>query len=244
MNLSWTVWSGWAFAAGMAILSAALLMQARSEHVKGKLVAALGGTGAAHSPYEWPRDMHRVVLVGGSRIAQWPLPPPPTGYHIIKRGRGGETSLQLAARIPDLLLEHEPDIVVISTGMNDLVAATLSPKHAARLEGALLDNITQITSQIQDAGAKPVLSTIIQPARPGPLRRLLAWNGDIHSSVHRINENLIARDRDELRILDANAALQAGSGPLASQWAKDALHLKPAAYTHLSNALLEEIKSK
>lgn len=245
MSLPGAVWYGWVLAGALAVVSGVLLLQVRAEHVKGKLVAALGGTGAAQGgAYDWPDKMRRILLVGGSRIADWPLPEAPDGYHIIKRGRGGETSLQLAARLPQLLALLKPDVVVVSTGMNDLVAAALSPAQAPHIEAELLNNLDRITGQISQAGAEPVLSTIVQPARPKILRRILAWNSDIHSAVHRINTELLTRAKAGLRLLDTNATLNAGQGPLEPRFAQDTLHFNPAAYVRLSDALVQELTTQ
>lgn len=243
MNQLWVALVGWVFAAIFAVMCGVLVVQLRAEHIKGKLASALAGSGPQlpEIPFDWPQNVQRIVLVGDSRIAQWPRPEAPQGYHIISRGRGGETSLQLEARMPDLLKALNPDVVVIGTGANDLVAASLSAPHAERIEESLLASVTRITDRIRRAGAEPVLSTIIQPARADFLRRALAWNMEIHDMVARVNAAFLAQGAAGLRVFDANAVLKGGAGPLAAQFSKDTLHLNKIAYALLSQALMQEI---
>lgn len=239
-------WLGWGLAIGLALTSVALVLALRAEHIKGKTVAALGGSGPdlPEKPYDWPEGERRVVLVGDSRIAQWVLPKPPAGYHIIKRGRGGETSVQLAGRLPDLMAALKPDIVVLGIGINDLVAASLSKTYGARIENTLLSRMTRMRRDVAQAGATPILSTIVQPARPDLLRRVLSWNNSIYASVEQINVQLLATASPDMRVFDANGHLGAKAGPLGKDFADDTLHLNPAAYARLSDALMQEITTQ
>lgn len=236
--------TGWGLALILCGVSAKLLTRLQQEHARGKVTAALGITNpqTPHDPSSWPTGAIRVVFAGDSRVAHWPLPDPPQGVAFAKSGRGGETSLQLARRLPALLESHKPDQIVLVTGINDLVAAALAPKHAPMIETGLSQNLDQMLKQSHAAGADVVLSTVIQPTRPSFIRRSFAWSNDIHSLVNRTNASIIARaNPPKVRIFDANAVLGNPTGQLDAQYAADDLHQNATAYAALSKALVKDL---
>ncbi|MBL8330835.1 MAG: arylesterase [Rubrivivax sp.] len=103
----------WCAGGSLALLAAALAGCGR-QPIKGTLVAAgasvlaLGdsltyGTGAA------PEDAWPAVLAGL------------TGWQLINAGVPGDTSAQALARLPGLLQEHAPALVLLGIGGNDLL---------------------------------------------------------------------------------------------------------------------------
>lgn len=236
--------TGWGLALALCVVSTKLLTRLQLEHARGKVTAALGSTSPkmpSNAP-EWPPEALRVVFAGDSRIAHWPLPEPPSGIAFAKEGRGGETSLQLAQRLPALLDSHKPDQILLSTGINDLVAAALAPEYAPAIEAGLASNIDQMLQDSHKAGAEVVLSTVIQPTKPGLIRRSFAWDEAIHGLVNRANAGIIARaNPPKVRIFDANAVLGNPTGPLAARYAADDLHQNATAYAALSEALLRDM---
>lgn len=218
----------------------------RTAYIKGKLEVTLQPPNA--SPVmpapQWSPNTIRTVFVGDSRISQWPLPDAPDGYTFVNRGKGGETTLHLSHRIGPLLNTHMPDIVVLEIGINDLVAASIAPSKAPKIMGNLSAHLDQILKVIQAKDARLLLLTITQPAEPAFQRRAFAWSPHIHHLVKQANDMILARANPPLiKVLDTNAVLGAGSGPLDPKWAVDALHHTPHAYSKLSKALLQELLS-
>ena len=89
-----------------------------------------------------------------------------SGWHIINAGQSGDTSSGALARLPPLLREHNPRLVIISIGGNDFLQRL--PEQETRA------NITAIIAACRDAGAD-----IILVGEPGiSLGAALGYPGD------------------------------------------------------------------
>jgi len=105
----------------------------------GATVLALGdsltyGTGAS------PETSYTTVLAGL------------TGWNVVNAGIPGDTSAQALARLPDLLREHSPQLVIVSIGGNDFLRQM--PPAGTRA------NVLAIVRQVQAAGAQVLLVAI------------------------------------------------------------------------------------
>ena len=114
------------FALVAIALSAAVAL--RASWIKTK-IAALSSPPSTHYVEEnsglSPKGQRlRVVLIGDSRIARWPTSAIGDEFEVINRGIGGETVAQMARRFDRDAIALEPDVVLIESGMNDLVAAS------------------------------------------------------------------------------------------------------------------------
>jgi acyl-CoA thioesterase I len=78
-----------------------------------------------------------------------------TGWNVINAGVPGDSAAQAAERLPALLLEHKPALVLISAGGNDF----LRHLPAAETEAALRSAI----GSARDAGAQVLLIAVPQP---------------------------------------------------------------------------------
>ena len=125
--------------AGAALVAACGRRQQLNALAAGTVVLALGdsitfGTGAA------PEASYPAVL------AQL------TGWQVVNAGVPGDTSAGALARLPELLQQHAPKLVLVSIGGNDLLR---------RLPVAdMRTNIRRICEQARDAGAQVVLVAI------------------------------------------------------------------------------------
>jgi acyl-CoA thioesterase-1 len=79
-----------------------------------------------------------------------------TGWNVINAGVPGDTAAQAFERLPALLAEHKPALVIVSAGGNDF----LRRLPAAETESALRSAITSA----RDAGAQVVLVAVPQPS--------------------------------------------------------------------------------
>ena len=105
----------------------------------GNVVLALGdsltyGTGAS------PDTAYPTVLAGL------------TGWHVVNAGVPGDTSAQALQRLPDLLAQHQPRLVIVSIGGNDFLRKL--PEEQTRA------NITAICRLALDSGAQVLLVAV------------------------------------------------------------------------------------
>lgn len=95
--------------------------------------------------------------VGAQRGEDWPsLLATMTQWNVINAGVSGDTSAQGAARLPDLLREHAPSLVIIGLGGNDFLRRQ-SPDTTRQ-------SLTDSVRTAQAAGAQVILVAIPQPS--------------------------------------------------------------------------------
>lgn len=89
-----------------------------------------------------------------------------TGWTIVNAGVPGHTSQQARERLPSLLAEHLPALVIVSVGGNDLLR-----RHD---EAALRDNLRAICSAARAAGAQVLLVAVPRPTLAAAVTGALA----------------------------------------------------------------------
>ena len=103
----------------------------------GATVLALGdsltqGVGASSPAHAWPAVFARL-----------------SGWRMVNGGISGDTSGMALARLPALLREHRPQLVIVSIGVNDFLRQ--------QSNAATRENIRAIVQQSQSAGAQVLL---------------------------------------------------------------------------------------
>lgn len=92
-----------------------------------------------------------------------------TGLKVINAGIPGEISQEGLARLPQLLAQHRPSLVILCHGGNDILQR--------RSKEDLQNNLRQMVQQITDAGSQTLLVSVTNikliPA-PEPLYKALA----------------------------------------------------------------------
>jgi lysophospholipase L1-like esterase len=78
-----------------------------------------------------------------------------TGWNVINAGVPGDTSAQALERLPDLLAQHSPQLVLVSIGGNDLLRQM--PVDSLRA------NLRRICQQAMAAGAQVLLIGVPRP---------------------------------------------------------------------------------
>jgi acyl-CoA thioesterase-1 len=81
-------------------------------------------------------------------------------WRLINASVSGETTTGGLKRLPELLHEHSPKIVVLELGGNDGLRGYPTAK--------ILDNLLAMTELVISAGAKPVIITMRIPPNYGP----------------------------------------------------------------------------
>jgi lysophospholipase L1-like esterase len=186
----------------------------------------------------------RIILIGDSRIAKWPTSALEKRWDVINRGISGETVSQLALRFESDAISLNPDVIVIETGINDLVAASLMDDTAGR---AVLDNvcvkIRQFAGRAAAAGSHVLVATIIPPARP-EIWRLFVWKESLRAAVAEANQELRrAPMPDGASLLDLTLALDPGDDEtLPDAYRLDTLHLNQEGYERLTVTLTQRIE--
>lgn len=89
-----------------------------------------------------------------------------SGWTVINGGLSGDTSGGALRRLPPLLEEHDPALVLVTLGGNDML------RHVPQAQ--TLDNLEQIIALIRAHGAQPVLLATPQPSVAGALLRNLS----------------------------------------------------------------------
>lgn len=189
----------------------------------------------------WDDATLRMLMVGDSRVSQWRPTPAAPGLGVAIAGVGGETSNELLTRWRAQALVPGPDIIVLGIGANDMVAAGLNPNWAERILVNYADNLIRAVESATAKGIDVVVLTILRPAEPGFIRRVSAWSDAIPALTARANSDLTERltGQPGVTVVDVNAVFP-GSGPLAPEFAVDALHINEAAYSRLNAALLDQ----
>jgi len=88
-----------------------------------------------------------------------------TGWQIVNAGVPADTSAQARERLPRLLAEHAPKLVLLSIGGNDFLRQV--PEAETRT------NIAAMLDEIRAAGAQPMLIAVPRPAVMAALLRSL-----------------------------------------------------------------------
>ena len=143
-----------------------------------------------------------------------------TGWDIVNGGISGNTSAQALARLPELLEEHHPALVIVSIGGNDFLK-----KQSVE---ALKNNIRSIVSQSQAASAQVVLVAIPE------VSVLAAASGKL--SDHALYADLAK----ELKLpLFADGWSRVLSD---SDLRSDTVHANAAGYTQFANAFAKWLR--
>ncbi len=185
----------------------------------------------------------RVVLIGDSRIARWPAPAMGDRVEVINRGIGGETLAQMARRFQRDAIALKPDVIVIQSGVNDLVAATFMEDAAGRaVIRQTAETLLQLTKEGAASGAQALLTTIIPAARP-ELLKLPVWNESLRDAVAEVNGELRHSPLpDHAKLIDLSVALAGGDDRLLPDaFRLDAGHLNKAGYDRLTDAVLRSL---
>jgi acyl-CoA hydrolase len=78
-----------------------------------------------------------------------------SGWNVVNAGIPGHTSAQALERLPGLLAEHQPVLVIVSIGGNDLLRR--------QDEAALRDNLRRTLAAVREAGAQALLVAVPRP---------------------------------------------------------------------------------
>ncbi len=164
-------------------------------------------------------------LTYGADVAReeaWPnLLAGKTGWIVVNGGVNGDTSEAALRRLPYLLKQHKPVLVLVALGGNDMLRRL--PQQA------IIANLEKILALIRSHGAKPVLLATPQPSIAGAVFQHLSA-ADLYQQVADAQNAPLIRD----------AIADVLSDPLLKG---DPIHPNAAGHLRLSEKIVEELKS-
>jgi len=141
-------------AAAALLLLAACEEPARYDPLPGGSIVLAFGDSVTHGTGAAPGEDYPSVLAEL------------TGWNVINAGVPGDLARDAVGRLPDLLQQHQPALVIIELGGNDF----LRKRPAARVKAEL----QQMLTTVQDSGAIPALVAVprlsLLRARTGTLK--------------------------------------------------------------------------
>jgi lysophospholipase L1-like esterase len=180
----------------------------------------------------------RVVLIGDSGIARWPMERLSERWQFVNRGVGGETVGQVAQRFDADALSLDPDAIVLSAGGNDLIAADfLDPAARRAVIDRTCETLKELSRRAAGRGIPVLVATLAPPSSPDILR-LPVWRESVRDSVAEVNQRLRGYgSQSGVGVVDFSAAVSAGDRRTSDKFRADTLHLNPLGYDRLASAL-------
>lgn len=135
---------------------------------------------------------------------------------VLNRGRGGETTGDGLARLPEVLASDRPGVVLLLEGTNDALAGVRP--------GLIVAHLREMVRQVRAAGAIPPLGTVLPDFAEDDIQA--------RATIAAVNAQLLAvAAEEEARLVDTFAAL---NDPLLM--GEDGFHPNQAGYDALARA--------
>jgi lysophospholipase L1-like esterase len=199
------------------------------------------------APIQWTGESDArctALLVGDSRIAQWPGEARP-GWRIGRLGFSGEATINIEPAVRDQIAAARADVVVIQAGGNDATAAVfqsepLREETIARAARAVI----AIGEDARRAGASQVIVLTIVPPIDLELWKRAPMGSKQEELMTRIGNAIASKARaEEMEVLDANLLFRDAKGELRPEYRSYALHWSLAGYRALNAALWSQVQN-
>jgi lysophospholipase L1-like esterase len=176
-----------------------------------------------------PPPKHAILFVGSSSIRRWDVSKSFPGLEVINRGFGGSQLADSVHFAPRIVLKHEPRIIILYAGDND-IAAGKTPEQVFADFQAFVRTVQK---------ALPRTRIVFLSIKPS-LRRWPLWPKMRQTNV------LIEREckKDErLAYLDVAAPMVGTDGkPRPDLFVEDGLHLNEQGYALWTSILKPHLK--
>jgi lysophospholipase L1-like esterase len=176
------------------------------------------------------------IFFGDSRAAEWPAPQQLKNVTVINRGIGGQTSAQAIGRFQEHVAGLRPDIILLQLGVNDLKTIPLFPEQREAIVQNCQTNIGRLVQLSLKNGARVIVTTIF-PLGAVPMKRRPFWSDDVATAIKEVNVYIASLASDRVVVFDTARVLANPQGTVASQYRRDLLHLSPAGYAALNQAM-------
>lgn len=182
------------------------------------------------------------LVIGDSRIAQWPTTDLP--LDTVRLGFPGETATSIARAVAPACRAVRPKVIVLQAGFNDASAATFHfGAERDRIVERAVNAIANMTAEAQRCGAKFVLVMTVVPEIAPAWPRRLVHGGRHDAAIATINQAIAKMQGPKVYIFDTLQALRGGCSAMPSSFRADAAHWTSAAYRRLGLALSEALTS-
>lgn len=179
-----------------------------------------------------------IVFFGDSRAAEWPAPDQVKNVTFVNRGIGNQTTAQILGRFQAHVTPLHPQIIVLQAGINDLKAIPLFPDQKEVIIHNCKANLQQIVDLSLGTDARVVVTTIF-PLGKLPMERSPFWSDDVELAIKDVNTFIETLASDQVTIFRTEEVLANPDGIVYSQYSRDFLHLNPAGYLALNEAIYE-----
>jgi lysophospholipase L1-like esterase len=184
-----------------------------------------------------PAERPLLLFFGDSRALMWSAPAAPSGYRVVNRGIGNQTTAQMLLRFDGDVMQLHPAVVVLEGGVNDLKAIVDFPDKRAEIVADCQANLERLVDKCRQTGATVVLVTVFEIGDVPTWRRPF-WSDEVSAAVHEVNAFLPKLAGPKVVLFDANPVLVDGRGRIQRAYQVDHLHLSSAGYLTLNEKLV------
>lgn len=177
----------------------------------------------------------KLVLLGDSRIGNWPEDAFDASDKVLKFGIPGGTTKELLCSINNKILKIRPEWYIVQVGINDLVAASMVSKHQReQIHEAALSNVKHISEKLSSTGSKVIVLTVVPPISTDLMRRFV-WGKTINDDSEKFSKELMSKLPNAILVYDMkNLFFDEGKGTWRKELSIDALHWNTRAYKDLT----------
>jgi lysophospholipase L1-like esterase len=179
-----------------------------------------------------------IMFFGDSRAAQWPAPSQIKNVTFVNRGIGNQTTAQILGRFQAHVTPLRPQIIVLQAGINDLKTIPLFPEQKEAILHNCKANLKQIIDLSLATGARVIVTTIF-PLGKLPVERRPFWSNDVEAAIKDVNAFIETLASDQVTIFETDRVLANSEGIVYPEYRLDFLHLNPAGYDVLNEAIYE-----
>ena len=179
-----------------------------------------------------------VMFFGDSRAADWPAPDQVKNVTFVNRGIGNQTTAQLLGRFQTHVTPLHPQIIILQAGINDLKTIPLFPDQKETIIRNCKANLKQIVDLSLDTGSRVIVTTIF-PLGKLPIERRPFWSDKVELAINEVNTFIETLASDRVTIFETDRVLANSEAIVDPQYSRDFLHLNPAGYAALNEAIYE-----
>jgi len=193
-----------------------------------------------------------LVIFGASYAADWKTPSL-TGYTVLNRGKGGDSTDQMLARFDADVLAAKPAAVLIWGHINNLHRA--SAGTAAATQERIKADYREMVTRARRAGLTVILGTEVTlseavglknrlAAFVGKLRGKSGYAAKINAQVRTANDWLRGYAKTEkLQVLDIEKLFDDGDGFRKTEFTRDdGTHISGEGYAELTTFAQQQIR--
>lgn len=177
-----------------------------------------------------------IVFFGDSRAAEWTPPEQVNTATFLNRGIGNQTTAQLLGRFQAHVAPLHPQVIVLQAGINDLKTIPLFPEQKETIISNCKANLKEIVDLSLALDARVIVTTIF-PLGKLPIERRPFWSDDVEIAINDVNAFIETLASEDVIVLETDKVLANSGGIVDAQYSQDFLHLNPAGYAALNDAI-------